>query len=284
MFRVPSLSIFLAITLAPPAPATAQDAALQAKAPPSAGASSYPEAAIDRPGILPHGELLMTTDVVGTRSGGEVGQSLALGLGDRVELTLDARRSLSPDQGTESLAPGLGVRTLLTGPVEIDARLTVPLFLSGPIFRGFTLGSASSYTFGSGFVLSAFSELLVIETEPNTHWMLPVDLGIGFQATRKLFLELGTYAVTYDGSERAARTLLDEAPLSLSALWSINPAWDVGVALAVDDAHQAQDTWSAGLYVTWKAVRRSHGTCQLRPSILALESCAGWRCRSSGCA
>lgn len=222
---------------------------------PLAGPSSYPESAIDRPGILPHAGFLLNLDGESARGGRQGALSLALGLWNRLEITLATRQSLSASGSLASLDGGLGLLVLLRGPVEIDARFTVPLFLSGTTFHGFDLGVVTSYTLQAGLVLGAYPQLHIDVTEPESQWSIPLDLSLGIQATEKCFLSLGTLAFAYNGDADEARTLVEKAPVTLDVLYSLNASWDLGLALATEDASRASNRWIVSLSLTWKAVR-----------------------------
>ena len=237
---------------APPPDGTVADPNAPAMPDPNAPAASgkWPRSVIARPLTLPAGVFMVGADIVNFTNSffdpALIRVLVGYGITDDIELAFAHYAFPTSDVGKGAIAAGLGyklARRAMGGKLEAVARAEIgyDLAASVDLTTGETSGAVSplglgvhvQYKVTPKIALVTPGNQLVIGLDPN-FIELDIPVGVGFQATPELYVQLDTTIAAINIKDSATAVIFaDTTPLSLTATYNVMPALDVlaGIAL-----------------------------------------------------
>lgn len=217
----------------------------------AAPATRYSRSVIDRPLTLPQGLVMVGADFSANKDFDIFGATPIVGYGitDDFEVQVPYSFFLEPFEAKGLLNIDLGYKILrgaAGGKLELIARARAGYNLLAEVAAPVQLGVHVQY--------NVTPQLTILSGTPGTQQLSiavdgdvkPIDfsipLGVGFQATPELYLQLDTKIATIDISDSANSNIADITPMSLTAVFNAMPALDVQAALQFGDLQNAGDT------------------------------------------
>lgn len=218
----------------------------------------WPRAAIDRPLVLAHGlaEASLVDDFAARRVLGvaldddQLIAGVRWGAGERVEL--DAAAGVTIDGARPDLLRVAIAWRARAGDLDVapTARLDGCVGCGFSILRTAAIGAPLRWRVADRVYLHAGRELLPMQIRPFVALDLSARAGAGVQLTDMLAAEVDAELarVTIAGQQRDDRWLA-HAPVVVSALASIAPRLDLGIAIGADEASAPRDGWRASVMI-----------------------------------
>lgn len=256
---VPASRVVLLAAIAWAGPARADDPTT-VTAPPAPDAepsARYPRAVIARPLTLPEGLAVIGADATANHDFSAMAGAPIVGFGitDDLEVQVpyafathdfEPRGSLNVDVGYKLL------RGALDGKLEAIARVRGGYDVLGKAANPLMVGIHVQYNITDTVaVISGVpgSQQLRISLADNAAMAKPVDfslpLGVGFQATGQLYLQLDTklfQLAIHDSSNQVI--IADTTPASLTAIYNVLPQLDVQAVIGTDLSNSPGDALS----------------------------------------
>lgn len=240
-----------------PAPDTAATSATATTSEPAPPASRYPRAVIARPLTLPAQLAVLGADASANHDFSAMAGAPIVGYGitDDLEIQvpyafatreLEVKGSLNADVGYKLL------RGAADGKLEAIARVRGGYDLRGEAANPLMLGVHVQYNLTDTLAVisgTPGSQQLRISLADDATMKKPIDLslpiGVGYQATGELYLQLDTKLVQLDLSDSATTVIgADTTPLTLTVVYNVLPALDVQGAIGTDLSNSPGDALS----------------------------------------
>lgn len=221
----------------------------------AASTSRYPRSVIARPLTLPKGLVMIGADLRANADFDVFGATPIVGYGitDDFEFQIPYSFLLEPfDDAKGLLNIDLGYKLLrgaAGGKLEMIARARAGYNLVTELADDLRLGVHVQY--------NVTPQLTILSGAPGTQQFRiavdgadgaakPIDfslpLGVGFQATPELYLQLDTQIATIDISDSANAIIFDDAtPVSLTAVYNAIPALDLQATVGFTDVIESPD-------------------------------------------
>lgn len=209
--------------------------------------SRYPRAVIARPLTLPEHLAVLGADASANHDFGAMGGAPIVGYGitDDLEVQvpyafatreLELKGSLAVDVGYKLLRGALG------GKLEAIARVRGGYDILGSAAMPLMIGIHTQYNITDTLAIisgTPGSQQLRISVANNAAIAKPIDLslpiGVGYQATGQLYLQLDTRLLQLDLHDSANVVIgADATPVALTAVYNALPALDVQAVIATD--------------------------------------------------
>ncbi|MDQ3370110.1 MAG: hypothetical protein M3680_32230 [Myxococcota bacterium] len=214
---------------------------------------------IDRPRTLPARtlELSLQLGIVRTPGGpmGEAstGTGVALGIGYGFTPDFEARLlygfSIDPSSAKGPLLIGGAYSLVHVGAFQAAADLFVGYNFGSENALPLAIGVEAQLKLGSKLALFTPGHQLSFGLEDPNAILLDLPIGLGYQASRNLFLDIQTTIARIALSEGETSVWgADFIPITLEAFYSVTNAVDFGVTFS-DDLDNAGDTYALGLLV-----------------------------------
>jgi hypothetical protein len=253
----PSEAPKVASTADPAAPDPAAGSTTASTGDAAAPASRYPRAVIARPLTLPAGLAMLGIDATANHDFSAMGGAPIVGYGftDDIEIQIPyafATKDFEP-KGTLNVDLGyMLLRGAAGGKLEAIARVRGGYNLLDEVATPLQLGVHVQYNVTDTFaVISGVpgSQQLRISLEDDAAMTKPIDLslpiGVGYQATPELYLQLDTKLVQLDLSDSANVVIgADATPVAVTVLYNALPALDVQAVLSTDLSNSPGDALS----------------------------------------
>ncbi|TMQ10010.1 MAG: hypothetical protein E6J91_28305 [Deltaproteobacteria bacterium] len=247
-----------AVATASPGDTASRDTAATATGQPAEPGPRYPRAVIARPLTLPSGVAMLGLDVTSNNDLSAMSGAPTLGYGitDDLEVQVpytfatrefEARGSLSVDVGYKLL------RGALDGKLEAIARVRGGYNLLTQTANPLMLGVHVQYNLTDDLaVITGFpstQQLSIALSRDAMTGARPIDvslpLGLGYQATPLLYLQLDTRLARLDIKDSANAFLFsDTTPVALTATYNLMNALDVHASLGTDLSNSPGDAVS----------------------------------------
>jgi hypothetical protein len=218
----------------------------------AAPAGRWPRAVIARPLTLPGGVFLVGADIVNYTSSffdpAFIRVLAGYGITDDIELAFGHYAFATSDAGKGSILAQLGfklARGAMGGKLEAIGRAQVGYNLAGSVdlTTGETEGALSPLGLGVHVQYNVTDKIALITpgnqlniglAEPNAI-NLAIPVGVGFQATPELYVQLDTTIATINIKDSATAVIFaDTTPIALTATYNVMPALDVLAGIALD--------------------------------------------------
>ncbi|MFN0246986.1 MAG: hypothetical protein ACKV2T_08750 [Kofleriaceae bacterium] len=218
---------------------------------PAAGSTRWPRAVIARPLTLPAGVFAVGADVVNfTESFFDpaiIRVFVGYGITDDIELAFAHYAFPTSDVGKGDILAQVGVklaRGAMGGKLEAIARAQIgyDLAASVDLMTGETSGAVAPLGLGVHVQYNVTDKIslvtpgnqLTVGLDPFT-MALNIPVGVGFQATPELYVQLDTSLATINIKDSATAVIFaDATPLAVTATYNVMPALDVLAGLALD--------------------------------------------------
>jgi hypothetical protein len=217
----------------------------------AAPVGKWPRAVIARPLTLPGGVFMAGVDIVNYTSSffdpALIRVLVGYGITDDIELAFASYAFPTSGVGDGSIGVGLGyklARGAMDGKLEAIARAQIGYGLAASVdlTTGETSGAVTplglgvhvQYNVSDKLALITPGNQLTIGLDPNfVTFSIPV--GVGFQATPELYVQLDTNLATINIKDSATAVIFaDTTPLALTATYNVMPALDVLAGIALD--------------------------------------------------
>jgi hypothetical protein len=221
---------------------TGDPAAAAAPAPDAAApATRYPRSVIDRVLTYPAGLAVGGLDIVNSTSAFFDPAIMRVlggyGINDDLELNF-AAYTFTTASGKGSIDAGVGyklARGAMGGKLEVIGRAQLGYSLASEGLNPFALGAHVQYNVTPKICLITPGGQLVIAVDPDTAVSLALPVGVGFQATPELYVQLDTTLANI-GISPSGSTFIgaDSTPIAITATYNVMPPLDVLVGLALN--------------------------------------------------
>ena len=252
---VPTKLIRLALAVLPLAlasPAVADDAAAAADEP--AVTSRYPRAVIARPLTLPRSVAVLGADVGANHDFTTMGGTPIAGYGftDAFEVQIPyafTARELEPRGSVNVDAGYMVLRGAVGGALEAIARVRTGYSLLDKAATPLMIGLHVQYNFTDKLAVisgTPGSQQLRISLANDTTGAMPVDLslpvGVGFQASNELYVQLDTKLLQLGIHDSSTQLVgKDTTPMTLTVVYNLLHAFDIQAAISSDLMNQPGD-------------------------------------------
>lgn len=214
-------------------------------------AGKWPRSVILRPLTLPAGVFLVGADITNFTSSffdpALIRVLAGYGITDDIELAFAHYAFPTSDVGQGAILAQVGVklaRGAMGGKLEAIGRAQIGYNLAAEIdlTTGDTSGAVSplglgvhvQYNVTDKIALITPGNQLTIGLDPN-FINLAIPVGVGFQATPELYVQLDTNIATINIKDSATAVIFaDTTPIAVTATYNVMPALDVLAGLALD--------------------------------------------------
>jgi hypothetical protein len=223
----------------------------------AAPASRYPRAVIARPLTLPAGLAMLGIDATANHDFSAMGGAPIVGYGftDDIEIQIPYAFATKDFEPKGTLNADLGymlLRGAAGGKLEAIARVRGGYNLLDEVATPLQLGVHVQYNVTDTFaVISGVpgAQQLRISLEEDAQMATPIDfslpIGVGYQASPELYLQLDTKLLQLDVSDSANAVIFaDTTPAALTVLYNALPALDVQAVLSTDLSNSPGDALS----------------------------------------
>jgi hypothetical protein len=221
------------------APEEGAEAAPEEEAAPAAG-GRWPRAIIARPLTLPKSLIRLGADITPNKDFKIIGLGLTGGYGvsDDLEVNVNYALALKTFEAKGALTANVGYKVLrgaAGGKLEVIARGTAGYSLLAKDPTPLVLGAQAQYNISDKLAVVSSGENLSIGLAGTKAITLGIPVGVGYQATPELYVELDTKIASINISKSAnAFIFSDTTPLILTAFYNAIPALDVSAGLSLD--------------------------------------------------
>jgi hypothetical protein len=224
---------------------------------PAAPGSRYPRAVIARPLTLPAHLAMIGADASANHDLSAMAGAPIVGYGitDDLEIQVPYAFSTKDFEIKGSLNADVGYKLLrgaVDGKLEAIARVRGGYDVRAEAANPLMLGIHTQYNFTDTLAVisgTPGSQQLRISLADDATMKKPIDLslpiGVGYQATGELYLQLDTRLVQLDLSDSATTVIgADVTPVALTIVYNVLPALDVQGAIATDLSNSPGDALS----------------------------------------
>ena len=214
-----------------------------------APASRYPRGVIERPLTLPAGLVMLGGDIIAVNKELDTilgAPIVGYGVTDDFEAQVRYRFALKAFETKGTLNLELGYKILrgaAGGKLEMIARARPGYDFvnegAAPVLLGLHVQYNATPRFAIISGIPGTEQLKISVDGPIKPIDVSLPIGVGFQATPELYVELDTKLATIDISDSYTTVIgSDTTPVVLTAVWSAIPALDVQAQIFTDLSHQ----------------------------------------------